>query len=91
MQYSLFDYFDVWGNGEDGYWVNDQRVKYNDLNISEDSSGIDIISFLFNLGYFNTNDYDKFYVECSTEWIEIFDSKDMYPLCSLRPGCYEIY
>ena len=92
MEYMLVDYFSVWGSPysddegqeSEGYWVNDSRVLYN-VTIPEEFTDKDIIRVLKETGYLNTNDTSKFHIDYScADWIEIYDSLDMYPLCSLR-------
>ena len=34
MKYDLVDYFDVWGNEEDGFEVNNLAIVENDLLVS---------------------------------------------------------
>ena len=35
--WTIIDYFDVWGNAEDGWEVNNQCEICNDLNITDDA------------------------------------------------------
>ena len=83
--YSLINYFDVWGNEEDGFEVNNCCVEFDDLCITPEASDNDIIDYLYNLGFLNNNDYTKFTVESfDADFIEIFASDDMYPICRLE-------
>ena len=83
--YKLVNYFDVWGNEEDGYDVNNLCVEFDDLCIIPEASDNDIIDYLYNIGFLNNNDYAKFTVESfDADFIEIFASDDMYPICRLE-------
>ena len=85
LKYKLINYFDVWGNEEDGYEVNNLCVEFDDLCITPEASNNDIIDYLYNVGFLNNNDYAKFTVESfDDDFIEIFASDDMYPICRLE-------
>jgi hypothetical protein len=46
MKYRVIDYFDVWGNEEDGWEVNDQRDTGVVLNIADDATDEDILNMM---------------------------------------------
>ena len=46
--YELVDYFDVWGNPEDGFEVNNLAVIEDDIVISDDSTDEEILDYLIN-------------------------------------------
>ena len=50
-KWRLIDYFDVWGNEEDGWEVNDQTELFDDLVITDDATDEDIINYLISIGY----------------------------------------
>ena len=81
--YTLINYFDVWGNEEDGWEVNDSCVEF-DVRITDNMTDQDIISFLYEKEFFNTKDIDKFLIENDGDFIEIFEEETGKPLCSLR-------
>ena len=54
-RYELVNYFDVWGNEEEGYEVNDSCIEDN-LEIADDMSDSDIVDLLCELGYLTTTD-----------------------------------
>ena len=82
--YTLINYFDVWGNAEDGYEVNNQCVEADDVVITEDATDEDIIDFLYQNEYVKVSDPDGYYIENQGDFIEIYDSSTMEPLFSLR-------
>ena len=85
--YDLIDYFDVWGNEEDGWEVNDQAVVEEKIWISDDTTEEELFNYLKDtVGYFNRN--IKF-SDVEIQWydpdfIEIFQASDGCPVCSLR-------
>ena len=85
LTYKLINYFDVLGNEEDGFEVNNCCTEFDDLIIDESASDNDIIDYLYNIGFLNNNDYEKFAVESfDADFIEIFASENMYPICRLE-------
>ena len=83
--YSLINYFDVWGNEEDGYEVNNLCVEFDDLHIAQEASDDEIIDYLAAIGFLSSNDYNNYIVESSDDdFIEIFASENMYPICRLE-------
>lgn len=84
-KYRLVDYFDVWGNEEDGYEVNDLAIIADDITIADDATEQDILDFLYNMKYLNTNDLSKINVEMfDPDMIELFDANTEYPICRLE-------
>lgn len=85
--FDLIDYFDVWGNEEDGWEVNDQAVVEEKIWISDDTTEEELFNYLKDtVGYFNRN--TKF-SDVEIQWydpdfIEIFQASDGCPICSLR-------
>lgn len=90
--FDLIDYFDVWGNEEDGWEVNDQAVVEEKIWISDDITEEELFNYLKDtVGYFNRN--TKF-SDVEIQWydpdfIEIFQAKDGCPVCSLRKSYTE--
>ncbi|MBS5368967.1 MAG: hypothetical protein KHY19_05845 [Coprobacillus cateniformis] len=44
-RYKLVDYFDVWGNEEEGWEVNDLCTIFDDLYMEDDITDEDIIDY----------------------------------------------
>lgn len=82
-KYRLIDYFDVWGNEEDGFEVNNLACIEENIIISDDSTNEDIINYLFKICYLNTNDCSLFEVENNWDMIEI-SLKNGFPVCRLE-------
>ena len=83
--YKLIDYFDVWGNAEDGWEVNDLTTVEDDIVITEDSSDEDIIDFLIQIEYLKPEARENVHLESyDNEMIEIVQTKDDYPIGRLE-------
>lgn len=83
--YKLIDYFDVWGNEEDGWEVNDLTTVEEDIVIAEDSSDEEIIDFLIQIEYLKPEAKGNVYLESyDNEFIEIVQTKDDYPIGRLE-------
>lgn len=82
--WTLINYFDVWGNAEDGYEVNNQCVEAEDIVIADDATDADIINYLQLAGYLNTNETSLFEVEDNGDFIEICVRETGMMLYSLR-------
>lgn len=82
-RYMLLNYFDVWDT-EDGWEVNNQCVEFNDLHITDDATEKEICEYLKQIGFLNTSDMRRLYVEDTSAGIEIFERKGMKPLCRLQ-------
>lgn len=87
-KWRLIDYFDVWGNAEDGYEVNNQSIEFEDLIITDDATDQDIFNYLKDvIGYFGPEakfedmsfDGDDMFIEISTT-----HNGAWYPLCRLE-------
>lgn len=90
-KYKLVDYFDVWGNAEDRWQVNNLTSYYDTdetcLRISEDATDEEIIEFLERIGYLTeeANRNEAVHLESQdNEIIEIVQTKDDYPLGRLE-------
>ena len=88
-KYKVVDYFDVWGNAEDGWEVNDVCIYYDTdetcLRISEETTDEEIIDFLIQIGYLKPEAKGQVYLEsCDNEVIQIIQTKDDYPLGRLE-------
>lgn len=84
-KWELWDYFDVWGNADDGYEVNNLAKIEEDIVLADDTSDDELIDFLIRIEYLTP--------ECSTEnieivsdvdYIELFRKDDHFPICCFR-------
>lgn len=79
--YTLIDYFDVWGNQSDGWEVNDQMPISRNMEIPEDAEDAEILSLLKNSGYLTTDDGAQVGIEEYGDGIiEIFEAERHFPL-----------
>ena len=83
-RFDLYNYFDVWGNTEDGWEVNNLCKEFEDLVITDDATDQDIINCLYDIEFINTNDLSLFEIEDMGEMIEISEKETQKPLCSFR-------
>lgn len=82
-KYQLIDYFDVWGNEEDGYEVNNSTIEFQVI-LPYDATVEDVIMALICKNYF-TPLATKWTVEALDDGdiIELFDVENKMPLCRL--------
>lgn len=83
-KYKLINYFDVWGNEEDGYEVNDLCVEETDIFIADDSTDQEVLSLLVRIGFLTTDDPEKVCVINNGDMIEIESVEDGCPLGRLE-------
>lgn len=85
MKYKLIDYFDVWGNEEDGWEVNNLCTRADDLFILDDTTDQELLTFLKQIGFLTTDDVDLIEVDWSSDgFCELFAKQDGYPLGRLE-------
>lgn len=78
MTYTLYNYFDVWGNEIDGYEVNNWDILFDDWYITNDATKQDILDYLYENGYLITNDLTK---------VDIDTDGTIMVVCSVKDGC----
>lgn len=82
--WALIDYFDVWGNAEDGWDVNNVSKEFDDLVIADDATDQDIIDYLISIGYLAHGvTTDDIVIEDGGDYIEFFAAEDGRPICRL--------
>lgn len=83
-KFKVIDYFDVWGNEEDGFEVNNLSIagEIEVENIEKET----LLNELKEFGFFNDNvTLDMLDIEnWSSDFIEFFEAKNRYPLCRLE-------
>lgn len=85
--YKLIDYFDVWGNAEDGWEVNNLTTVEDDIVITEDATDEEIIDLLERIGYLTeeANRNEAVYLDSQDDMIiEIIAEEDDYPIGRLE-------
>lgn len=81
--YNLINYFDVWGNEEEGYTVNNQCVEKENVCIPDDVKCYEIIDYLKCIGFLkNDCETSDFNINMDYEIIEISTAENDYPLCA---------
>lgn len=82
--WTLIDYFDVWGNEEDGWEVNDQSIEFDDLYLDPYITEEELVEYLKSIGYFASNvTMTDLEIENGGDYIEFFQASNMMPLCRL--------
>ncbi len=83
MQFKVWEY-DVWGNEEDGYSVNNRFETDITLCVSEDATDEDIIKALKTTGFLKKGlHYDKFAIEGENDYTLYIDHEGC-PVCELQ-------
>lgn len=87
--WKLVDYFDVWFNEDEGYFVNNLATVLEGITITEDASNEDIFNYLKDVvGYFGPEaEFEDMNFEGDDFFIEITSEDDkgyMMPLCRLE-------
>ena len=83
--YSLINYFDVCGNAEEGWEVNDLFTVKTGITIADDASEKEILNYLVQIGFLNTSDMRRVMVDISDDdMMEIYAIKGMKPLGRLQ-------
>lgn len=81
----LVDYYDVWGNADDGWEVNNVS-REDEITISDDASDKEIFEYLRDtVKYFNKSlKFEDVYVTGDGDIIEFEASADGMPICRLE-------
>jgi hypothetical protein len=83
MRYELVDYFDVWGNEEEGWEVNNLS-REGELEL-EDLESLTILKALIDFGFLrDTVTFKDISIERLGEIVEIYEKANCKPICSLR-------
>lgn len=84
-KYTLVNYFDVWGNEEEGYEINNLCNEVEGITITEDASEKDILKYLVQIGFLTTSDRRKVRIDTTDgDMMEIYAVKGNYPIGLLR-------
>ena len=83
-KYKLINYFDVWGNAEVGYEVNDLCVEETGIFIADDSTDQEVLSLLVRIGFLVTDDLEKVCIKWEGDMIEIEGVETGVPLGRLE-------
>lgn len=83
-KYKLINYFDVWGNAEVGYEVNDLCVEETGIFIADDTTDQEVLSLLVRIGFLVTDDLEKVCIKWEGDMIEIEGVETGVPLGRLE-------
>ena len=85
MKYKLIDYYDVLGNEEDGYEVNNLCTCVTGIEIPADAKDADIINYLKSINYLIEKASTE-NIELSGDdlFIELTEKETGYPLGRLE-------
>lgn len=84
-KWRLIDYFDIWGNENDGYEVNNLCVVFDDLFISDGITNGELIDYLKKINFFSEDATENtITVNDMGDMIEFETSDNGYPLCRLE-------
>ena len=86
-KYKIIDYFDVWGNQEDGWEVNNLcslEEEYGIITITSDSTDDEIIDYLIRIGYLGDEAKGNVRVYGDDYMLELFSTENDMPLGRLE-------
>ena len=85
MEYKLIDYYDVLGNEEDGYEVNNLCTCVTGIEIADDATDTDIINYLKSINFLSEKaTTETVEVDGDDLFIELTEKETGYPLCRLE-------
>lgn len=85
MKYKLIDYYDVLGNEEDGYEVNNLYTCVTGIEITDDATDADIINYLKSIKYLrDIASTENIELNGDDFYIELTEKETGYPLGRLE-------
>jgi hypothetical protein len=81
-EYTVINYFDVWGNEIDGYEVNNQ-CEQGSIIIPDDVKDFDIVIMMKDLGYLSSAEGVS--ISNTGDGYELEDAYNAFPLYGLVP------
>lgn len=89
-QYALVNYFDILGNKQDGYEINNCCVEETGITIADDATEKDILKYLVQIGFLTSSDRRRVRID-TTDWdrMEIYAVKGNYPIGSLTKFVFD--
>lgn len=80
-KWELWDYYDVYGNENDGWEVNNKYKVSSGITIADDANNDDIVNYLKLVRQLReTAKTDDFYILWECDFIEIFEKETGLPL-----------
>lgn len=84
-KWELWDYFDVNGNENDGWEINDQTRVRDDIVIFDGAVNDDIVRYLVEQEYLQSEaKVDDFYILWESDFVEVYDKQNGKPLFYFR-------
>lgn len=84
-KYKLVDYFDVWGNEEDGWEVNNLATIEEGIWIFDDADDQEVLDYMVTIGWLKSSKAEDIYLVSDCEgMIEFFQTVDDMPLGRLE-------
>ena len=83
-RYKLVDYFDVWGNEEEGWEVNDLCTIFDDLYMEDDITDEDIIDYIISIDYLNSKAKEGVIIQGDGVMIELVSKENGCPIGRLE-------
>lgn len=81
MKYKLIDYYDVLGNEEEGYEVNNLCTCVTGIEIADDATDTDIINYLKSINFLSEKaTTETVELEGDNFYIELTEKETGYPL-----------
>lgn len=85
MKYKLIDYYDVLGNEEDGYEVNNLCTWVTSIEIADDATDADIINYLKSINFLSEKaSTENIELNGDDFYIELTEKETGYPLGRLE-------
>lgn len=85
MKYKLIDYYDVLGNKEDGYEVNDVYTRITGVEITDNTTDEDIINYLKSINFLiESATTETIEIDGDDFCIELTEKETGYPLGRLE-------
>lgn len=85
MKYKLIDYYDVLGNEEEGYEVNNLCTCVTGIEITDDATDTDIINYLKSINFLSEKaTTETVEVDGDDLFIELTEKETGYPLGRLE-------
>lgn len=79
-KFDLYDYFDVYGNQEDGWEINNLICIKKGINVSDDATDDEIIDYMIKIGWLDEDARDKVYIIDQGELLEFNVKENDMPL-----------
>lgn len=83
IMYTLVNYFDVWGNEEDGWEVNDCCVEREHIPFHADVKDEEILDFLVENKFLITSDPNRVGIRDDGSNLEVYEQGTEMPLFGL--------